>query len=224
MKLTHKNLEKQLIFETGKAVEWIIESPVSFSIYVQQLYKQIHGEEGEFILSDDDKILSLEKTAELIIDPFLLDFQNRQIQKTLYTELYELAVSSELFQQTQEIRTNLQKYFIDIEYASRYDLKIDDNIDIMAMLKAVGVQLDYGNEENLFERLVSYLKVLSELLKKKLVILVNSQSYLQKEQIDQIVEFCMYHEISLLMIESVQRGYSEKRNYCIIDQDDCCVC
>ena len=78
-------------------------------MYVQQLYEQIHGAEGEFILSDDDKILNLEKTTEMIIDPFLLDFQNRQIQKTLYAELCELAINSELFQQTQAIRTDLQK-------------------------------------------------------------------------------------------------------------------
>lgn len=224
MKLTHKKLEKQLVFETGKAVEWIIESPVSFSMYVQQLYEQIHGAEGEFILSDDDKILNMEKTTEMIIDPFLLDFQNRQIQKTLYAELCELAINSELFQQTQAIRTDLQKYFIDLEYASQYDLKIDENIDIMAIFKAAGARLDCGDEETLFERLVSYMKVLAELLKKKLVILVNSQSYLTEEQLDQIIEFCMYHELSLLVIESVQRGFSEKRSYCIIDRDECCVC
>lgn len=33
MKLTHTELEKQLVFETDKAVEWIIESPASFSKY-----------------------------------------------------------------------------------------------------------------------------------------------------------------------------------------------
>ena len=84
--------------------------------------------------------------------------------------------------------------------------------------------MDCGDEETLFERLVSYMKVLAELLKKKLVILVNSQSYLTEEQLDQIIEFCMYHELSLLVIESVQRGFSEKRSYCIIDRDECCVC
>lgn len=39
MKLTHTELEKQLVFETGKAVEWIIESPASFSKYVRDLYE-----------------------------------------------------------------------------------------------------------------------------------------------------------------------------------------
>ena len=88
---------------------------------------------------------------------------------------------------------------------------------------AVGIQLDSGNEETLFERIAIYIKIMAELLKKKLVILVNSRSYLTSDQIDQIAELCMYSEVGLLLIENVQRDFSKKRNYCIIDCDECCI-
>lgn len=224
MKLTHIELEKQLIFEKGKALEWIIESPASFSKYICQLYDGLQGRECGFILSDQDEVLSLEKAAELIIDPFFLDFHSRQIQKSLYAELQQLAVSGNFFQQTQEVRAELQKYFIDLEYASGYDLEIDENMDLTALFKTAGIQIQDAKEETLLERFASYIKVIAELLKKKLVILVNSRSYLTDEQIDQIAELCMYNEIALLLIENVQRDFSEKRNYCIIDHDECCIC
>lgn len=223
MKLTHMELEKQLVFETGKAVEWIIESPASFSKYVRDLYEIMQNNEGKFTLSDEDEIIDFQKYAELIIDPFLLDFHNRQIQKKLYAELQNLAVGSEFYLQTQELKSQFLKYFIDLEYASGYDLEIADEIDLPAIFKAVGIQLDGGNEETLFERIAIYIKIMAELLKKKLVILVNSRSYLTSDQIDQIAELCMYSEVGLLLIENVQRDFSKKRNYCIIDCDECCI-
>ena len=223
MKLTHTELEKQLVFETGKAVEWIIESPASFSKYVRDLYEIMQDNEGTFTLSDEDEIIDFQKYAELIIDPFLLDFHNRQIQKKLYAELQNLAVGSEFYLQTQELKSQIQKYFIDLEYASGYDLEIADEIDLPAIFKAVGIQLDGGNEETLFERIAIYIKIMAELMKKKLVILVNSRSYLTSDQIDQIAELCMYSEVGLLLIENVQRDFSKKRNYCIIDCDECCI-
>ena len=223
MKLTHTELEKQLVFETGKAVEWIIESPASFSKYVRDLYEIMQDNEGKFTLSDEDEIIDFQKYAELIIDPFLLDFHNRQIQKKLYVELQKLAVGSEFYLQTQELKSQIQKYFIDLEYASGYDLEIEDEIYLPAIFKAVGIQLDGGNEETLFERIAIYIKIMAELLKKKLVILVNSRSYLTSDQIDQIAELCMYSEVALLLIENVQRDFSKKRNYCIIDCDECCI-
>lgn len=223
MKLTHTELEKQLVFETGKAVEWIIESPASFSKYVRDLYEIMQDNEGKFTLSAEDEIIDFQKYAELIIDPFLLDFHNRQIQKKLYVELQKLAVGSEFYLQTQELKSQIQKYFIDLEYASGYDLEIADEIDLPAIFKAVGIQLDGGNEETLFERIAIYIKIMAELLKKKLVILVNSRSYLTSDQIDQIAELCMYSEVALLLIENVQRDFSKKRNYCIIDCDECCI-
>lgn len=223
MKLTHTELEKQLVFETGKAVEWIIESPASFSKYVRDLYEIMQDNEGKFTLSDEDEIIDFQKYAELIIDPFLLDFHNRQIQKKLYAELQNLAVGSEFYLQTQELKSQIQKYFIDLEYASGYDLEIADEIDLPAIFKAVGIQLDGGNEETLFERIAIYIKIMAELLKKKLVILVNSRSYLTSDQIDQIAELYMYSEVGLLLIENVQRDFSKKRNYCIIDCDECCI-
>lgn len=223
MKLTHTELEKQLVFETGKAVEWIIESPASFSKYIRDLYEIMQDNEGKFTLSDEDEIIDFQKYAELIIDPFLLDFYNRQIQKKLYAELQNLAVGSEFYLQTQELKSQIQKYFIDLEYASGYDLEIADEIDLPAIFKAVGIQLDSGNEETLFERIAAYIKIMAELLKKKLIILVNSRSYLTSNQIDQIAELCMYSEVALLLIENVQRDFSKKRNYCIIDCDECCI-
>ena len=211
------------MFETGKAVEWIIESPASFSKYIRDLYEIMQDNEGKFTLSDEDEIIDFQKYAELIIDPFLLDFHNRQIQKKLYAELQNLAVGSEFYLQTQELKSQIQKYFIDLEYASGYDLEIADEIDLPAIFKAVGIQLDSGNEETLFERIAAYIKIMAELLKKKLIILVNSRSYLTSNQIDQIAELCMYSEVALLLIENVQRDFSKKRNYCIIDCDECCI-
>ena len=66
-----------------------------------------------------------------------------------------------------------------------------------------------------------YFFVLSELLGKKLLIFVNIRSYLENDQIRELMKNAVYNEISLLFIENIQRDFSKDEKYYIIDKDNC---
>ena len=65
MKLAHLDMENTIELDCRKTTEWIIESPVLFQKYVHLLNSQVNGEEGEFVLSNDDTILDIESKRKI---------------------------------------------------------------------------------------------------------------------------------------------------------------
>lgn len=223
MRLAHVDMERVIELDFRKAAEWIIESPVLFRKYVQLLNCQIESGEGGFVLSDNDDILDISKCVEIIMNPFALDFEDRKIQKKLYTELQKIAYGEELFLETQKMTAALQGYIFQLENICGYDIEIDTAVDIQMLFKAMGVRAE-GREYNFSEKLVQYMKVMSELLGKKLLVFVNIRSYLENEQVQELMKNAVYNEISLLFIENMQRNFSTIENCYIIDEDGCEIC
>ncbi len=220
MKLVCADWERQILLDSQRITEWIVESPDLFSQIVQQLQQQINGGSAGFVLSDSEKELDLSKCAEMIINPFAIDFNDKKIQKKLYAELLEISKGEELYLTTQEILNSLNNYFLQLESISGYELETDVEVDMLALFKAMGIQVqDYAAD--FFETLIQYIKVMADLMKKKLIIFVNIRSYLNDIQIEQVSEIAVYNEIAILFIENIQRDFSKQRRYYIIDKDGC---
>lgn len=220
MKLVCADWERQILLDSQRITEWIVESPDLFSQIVQQLPQQINGGSAGFVLSDSEKELDLSKCAEMIINPFAIDFNDKKIQKKLYAELLEISKGEELYLTTQEILNSLNNYFLQLESISGYELETDVEVDMLALFKAMGIQVqDYAAD--FFETLIQYIKVMADLMKKKLIIFVNIRSYLNDIQIEQVSEIAVYNEIAILFIENIQRDFSKQRKYYIIDKDGC---
>ena len=220
MKLVHPELEGQIIFDDQNPCQWVIESPKDYSAYVKELFSQIEGNEGRFVLSEGEKEKDICKCMEIIFNPFSISINDRKILNKLYSELSELSSDEEMYMETQEMKNNLQAYFLKLEHVSPYILETDIEIDIMAILKAIGVRFsDYSDDFIL--NLNQYIKLMAELMRKKVVVLINIGSYVTYEQLEQVIKNAAYNEIALLMIENVQKKLPEKVYQYIIDKDSC---
>ena len=220
MKLAYVDLSRTIELDCQKATEWVIESPELFVQYTQMLYQQMGGAEGGFILSENDEILDFSKQAEIILNPFGQDFNDRRIQKKLYSELQKAAYGENAFLDTQKITAELKNYIYQLEYISGYDISVNEELDLTGIFKALDVQMDEP-ELDFCEKLVQYMKVMAELLGKKLMIFVNIRSYINEEQLKGVIETAVHNELALLFIENIQRDFSSDRRYYIIDKDKC---
>lgn len=220
MKLVHPDMEMQIQFDVLSGCEWIIEPPESFARYVEELYAQSEGAEGRFVLSESDRELAVSKSAEVIINPFSVNINDKKVINKLYAELSETAYGEEMFLKTQELTAYLQNYFLHLEHLQVHMLEADLEIDMTALFKAMGVRLcNFAND--FFENLNQYVKILAELMRKKLIVFVNVGSYLSEVQIEQLLETASYHEIAVLFMESRQKSFSNKVRQYIIDSDYC---
>lgn len=199
---------------------WVIESPKLFAEYVQELYFQSTGGVGRFVLSDNDKELSIEKYAEMIINPFMVNINDKRILSKLYNELHQKAYAENMYLNTQRIITELNQYFAELEQQESYFLTADDEIDMVAVFKAMGIKVE-SCADNYVQNINQYIKLAAELLLKKVIIFVNLSSYMEQEQIEELMKAAAYNEIAMLFIESSQRGFPKGTLQYIIDRDKC---
>lgn len=219
MKLVHIDLNQNLL-ENNFITEWIIESPEAFSEYVREIYLQCEGKDGRFVLSQNGKELDMSKYAEIIFNVYELDVNNRKILNKVYQGLEDLAYTEDFFVQTQEMNQYLQEYILKLEEKTDFILHLEQQIDLNFLFKGLSVELE-GMGESLLEKLVDYVKTITTLLDKRLLVFVNLRSYLTDEQISLILNEMKYYQIQILFIENYARDCIEGARRCILDIDRC---
>ena len=200
--------------------EWIIESPDYFSKFLDELWKQCENGTGHYVLSDDEKELDIRKNIELIFQPFAIDLNDKRILGKLYVELEQLAHSEQFFVKTQEITQCILEYVLELENRTDYILQTENDLDLTMILKSLSVKCE-TMEESYLEKLVQYIKITSQLLKKKLYVFVNIRSYLTDEKMNLLIKEMMYQEMHILFIENQERSCLEGGIRYIIDADGC---
>lgn len=220
MKLAHPDVSALIKNEETRFVEWVIESPRLFSKYVQELFEQCGGAEGKFVLSHADEMIEISKNTEMIINPFSVNINEKKILNKLYIELSQLAKSEGMYLKTQEIMQQVYKYLQELEQQTDYILEINPEIDLPMIFKAAEMKHEVF-EENFFERLVRYMKILQELSDINLFLLVNVRSFLCDSQLEELLKAAIYQEIEILFIENCDRGCMKGVFRYIIDKDYC---
>lgn len=220
MRLIHYELTEAILDENTTFTEWIIESSEIFSEYIQELNGQLAGEEGRFVLSENNKELDLAKKADMVINPFSVDVNSRKILNKLYQELTGLSREEQMYTKTLELFRHIQEYMLDLEQCTSYILEFDQEIDIVALLKAVNVHYEVKDVDFL-EKIVQYIKIMAAVAGTKLFVIVNLRSYLTDLQMQNLIQECEYQDIKILFIENQQRSCMKGGKRYIIDIDKC---
>ena len=92
MKLLHTEYDLNITFKENQIHILSIENPKVYSRILNDLWSQSHGGEGDFVLSEGEKIKNIGKEIECIFNPFALDCNDKKIIGKLYQELNEQEV------------------------------------------------------------------------------------------------------------------------------------
>ena len=87
MKLVNKFYNLEIEFIENQVTVITIENPEAYSKIVGAIWNQVNGDEGDFVLSEREKIKNISKEVDCIINPFSLDCNNKKIVTHLYQEL-----------------------------------------------------------------------------------------------------------------------------------------
>lgn len=210
----------QLEFKENEAIVLVLESPVLMRQYLDELAKQINGEEGLFVLSDKDKTLDIAKKVDLIFTPFGIDINEKRCLNKIYSQLKEIAYDEKNYVDTQQIFSSLSQYFIELEQELNVSLAYDSEIDFMQLVKAMGIKIeDYA--EDMCESLGQYMTVVQHILNKKMFVFINLSSYLTKEEMEELLRQTFYQKINVLLIENREIHFDLDHKCYIIDSDKC---
>ena len=125
-----------------------------------------------------------------------------------------------MYTKMMDMESSIMNVIDDLIYRSRFSLKMEE-INYQDLFKAAGIRFDY-DKTSIIERVTEYMKVTSELLGKKLFILVNLDSFLSEEDLLELIKFLSYNEIKVLALQNkITREVIPCENLRIIDKDLC---
>lgn len=220
MKLVHTELSRAIIDDTVDYTEWIIEAAESFATFVYELKNQCDGIDGRYVLSDADKELGISKNMDIVFDIFSIDINSKKIVNKLYEEMQQVVYSEKLYVKTQEIAQSIQKYILELEQETDYILTFTEDVDWMAIFKALRVQHEII-EEDYFEKLIRYIKVAMVVMKYKIFVFVNLRSYLSDLQMQKLIQEAIHQEVKLIFVENYVKDCMGEGLRYIIDRDQC---
>lgn len=221
MKLICNRYGLQIEFRENEIQVLQIESSSLFLEITEMLWKQCETGEGEFVLSEAYKEKRLDKEAEVIVNPFHLDLNNRKILTKLYQELKESALGTRL-EETLKLENHLEQYIIGLCDDVDYPLTYKSEMDIIALLKMFEVKLD-ETDTDVIERLVQYVKLMHAVLKIQLFVFINFKDFFSEDVLEELYKTLLYEKIGLLLVERHESHSINKERLTIIDKDACVI-
>lgn len=216
---TYYNLEMDIV--ENQVIVLSVENPIAYAKLVGDLWKQVNGEDGSYILSDCEKVKNISKEIECILNPFALDCNSKKIISRLYQELKEQA-GGVLQEETVKLNCGIIEYLEQLIMTVPYGLKFNCDMDVQSLIKMYGVEID-NQAEGLLENLVEYLKVSEQICGIRTFVMIDIKHYLTGGELKRLYEFAAYQKINLIIIEPVHTGKYDEEKCWIIDKDLCII-
>jgi CRISPR-associated protein Csn2 len=203
-------------------VSLIVENPRCFAEIVKDINTQAKGGDGEFLLSERDKAVRIDKNMEVVINPFGIDFNDRKILNRLYDKLK--TVSMEFDELLSDVDSAAVSFLDAITEQIPYNnIGFDIHTDIAGFFKLYHVQIDSNSCSNLTELLCEYIKVISSLTGATVLCLIDLKKYFLPSEMKMICKQAYYSKISIIFIQDSEDYKVENEKIYILDKDLCFI-
>ena len=196
MKINFSLLEEPI--EVSQGTVLVIEDVSVFAQLVKEFYQY---DEQSNLTVFDSKIRSSELL--LITDILGYDINTSQVLKLLHTDIVsQLNDKSEVRSEID----SLVSLITDIIMAECLENELDieyDEITLLELIKALGIRIE-TKSCTVFEKIFEILQIFKYLVKKRILVFVNSLSYFSKDEIYQILEYIKLLQADVLFLEPRQ--------------------
>lgn len=182
-----------------------IENQKAFVDLIADLHNKIFQGDGDAILSDNGNCLEIGKMAELIIDPFSIDLNNRKIKNKIYKELSEYGIQMH-YSDYSRLQSQISEFLGQLVGEMSYPLIFQGNVGIEEILKVANVALDY-EYESIADKICAYIKLLSTACGINVIFFVDLHRFVSNEDVDEIIKEAKYYNINVIFINSSGMDY-----------------
>lgn len=219
MILCHPQMETVIDFAGREVPSMVIENPMFFRMLMMDLYAQKNGEEGQFILSENGKTLSISSMVELLDNCLQFNLNTKPLLNKIAAAMEQTAVSEDFFLKTADILQRLEQYMNELAFAFDCDI-VCERCTTAGVIKAMGIALRDEYEDPL-ERLVDYMELIREFERDKLFVLVNLRSFFDDPDVERFLKTAVDHGYHVLLLDSVERKKLPMERRLTIDIDLC---
>ena len=222
MKIINKNWQRKIEIEDNIIYTLVFENKKYYRENIIELINQHKGNEGSYILSNDNKEISFDKNSYIITDIFNIDINNKKVLLKIYNSLLKEIVED--ISSYNELSTNIRVYFEKLIFNSSLEIEQGEEIDMPSLLKIGDFKIHVKNDDVL-EKFIKFLKVLTELCSCKIIFVVGLHNVFTKDEIIEIYKEVCLNKITIINIEYQQFKNLSNENYkeivYIFDSDNC---
>ena len=213
----YKGFNFKINFEEKNILSLIVENKKIYRKIIEDLINNTGVEDGNIILSKNNKLIVPEKEIFVFLDYFNFDI-NKFVLNKYYKELKNIS-ENEFLNETLEIKEILLGYINKLT-ENNYSLKFDDDLDISQILKAFSIKFE--KSEELLLNLFEWVKILNEILGYEIFFFINLGSFLSNNELLEFSKFMLYNKYKVVFLENFSRNkLSDNDNIIIIDNDLC---
>ena len=213
----YKGFNFKIDFEDKSIFSLIIENKKLYRKIVEDLINNISIDDGNIILSKNNKLIVPEKEIFVFSDYFNFDV-NKFVLNKYYKELKNLS-ENDFFDETVEIKEVLRNYVTKL-VENEYSIKLEEDLDISQILKAFGVK--FQRNEDLLLNLFEWIKILNEVLGYEIFFFINLENFLSDDELVEFSKFILYNKYRVVFLENFNRNkLFDDDNLIIIDNDLC---
>ena len=213
----YKGFNFKIDLEDKSIFSLIIENKKLYRKIVEDLINNISIDDGNIILSKNNKLIVPEKEIFVFSDYFNFDV-NKFVLNKYYKELKNLS-ENDFFDETVEIKEVLRNYVTKL-VENEYSIKLEEDLDISQILKAFGVK--FQRNEDLLLNLFEWIKILNELLGYEIFFFINLENFLSDDELVEFSKFILYNKYKVVFLENFNRNkLFDDDNLIIIDNDLC---
>lgn len=222
MKLVHPDYTFQIEFQEGVVQKLVLESPAVMSDFIVDFRKQLEGKDGKWVLSHKGEVLKISDNCELIMSIFDLEINQRKMLNVLYDELVGEINGTELLIDWRTINSNLESVLNQAIEGIGYDICYGE-LELKVLFKAIELKFQEDVEGGYVGYLLEYLRLMSEVRKIHIFIIVNISSFLTKTELEYLYEQAAYKKYQLLLLDVQNLNVNNERERTIIVDKDYCV-
>lgn len=213
----YKGFNFKIDFEDKSIFSLIIENKKLYRKVIEDLINNISIDDGNIILSKNNKLIVPEKEIFVFSDYFNFDV-NKFVLNKYYKELKNLS-ENEFFDETVEIKEALRNYVTKL-IENEYSIKLEEDLDISQILRAFGIK--FQRNEDLLLNLFEWIKILNELLGYEIFFFINLENFLSNDELVEFSKFILYNKYRVVFLENFNRNkLFDDDNLIIIDNDLC---
>lgn len=222
MKIINKNWQRKIEIEDNIIYTLVFENKKYYRENIIELINQHKGNEGRYILSNDNKEISFDKNSYIITDIFNIDINNKKVLSKIYSSLLKEIVED--ISSYNELSTNIRVYFEKLIFNSSLEIEQGEEIDMCSLLKLGDFKI-HVEQDDFLEKFVKFLKVLTELCGCKIIFVVGLHTVFTQDEIIEIYKEVCLNKINIINIEYQQFNNLSNENYkeivYIFDEDNC---
>ena len=222
MKIINKNWQRKIKIEENTIYTLVFENKKYYRENIAELISQHKGNEGNYIYSNDNKEISLEKSSYIITDIFNIEINSKKVLTKIYNSLLKQIIDDTV--EYNEIITHIRAYFEKLIFNSLFEVEQGEEIDINSLLKLGDFRI-HVEEDDILEKFIKFLKVLVQLCGVTIIFIVGLHNVFTDEEVREIYKEVCVNKISIINVEYQQFDNISDENYIekvyIFDRDNC---